>query len=90
VLNGSLEIAKLILMRDLEKLSVICCETQGELESFRFSSSARRNQLMIETLLRARLLVRKEFGLSELYVTSTGRGRQFLTCGLHLRVFVAL
>jgi hypothetical protein len=27
------------------------------------------------------LFVRKEFGLSELYVTSTGGGRQFLTCG---------
>src|SRR5580700_7035911 len=26
-------------------------------------------------------LVRKEFGLSELYLTSTGRSRQFLTCG---------
>jgi len=30
VLNGSLEIAKLILMRDLEELWVICCETQSE------------------------------------------------------------
>ena len=34
MLNGSLKIAKLILMRDLEKLWVICGETQGELEIF--------------------------------------------------------
>src|SRR5467141_631384 len=34
VLNGSLKIAKLILMRNLEKLWVICGETQGELEIF--------------------------------------------------------
>ena len=32
------------------------------------------------------LFVRKEFGLSELYVTSTGGGRQFLTCGTTGRI----
>src|SRR6266508_5965995 len=34
VLNCFLKIVKLILMRDLEKLWVICCETQSELEIF--------------------------------------------------------
>lgn len=34
MLNGSLKIAKLVLMCDLEKLWVICCETQSEPEIF--------------------------------------------------------
>src|SRR4029077_16563744 len=34
MLNCFLKIAKLVLMRDLEKLWVICCETQSELEIF--------------------------------------------------------
>ena len=36
------------------------------------------------------LFVRKEFGLSELYVTRTGRGRQFLRCGTTGRCGVPL
>jgi hypothetical protein len=34
VLNGSLKLGELILLRDLEKLWVISCETQRELEVF--------------------------------------------------------
>jgi hypothetical protein len=80
VLNSFLKIAKLILMRDLEKLWVIFRKTNASSKSFRFSSSARRNQLMMEAQMHELLGFRIESG--ELIHESAAAETNFVGDGL--------